>query len=87
MDCEEVINKKAPVGLFCLENVYELLSNDVVIETCLALGSERNYAVLESKEGIVLTNPDVLAWESICAALAENDLANSDLLAMVDLNP
>ncbi len=72
---------------YILRNVNDLLSNDIVVETGLALGCEADYTVLECKKGKVLTYTDVLAGKGICTALTEDDLTNADLLAMIDLNP
>jgi hypothetical protein len=67
--------------------VDNILANDVIVVTGLALGTELDNAFLESKEGIVLSNTDISAREVVCATLSEDDLTNADLLAMVRFDP
>ncbi len=67
--------------------MHDVFSEDAVVETSLALCGEADNAILESKEGIVLTNTDVLAWEAGCATLTEDDLSGKGLLTVVELDP
>ena len=70
-----------------LIHVSDLLAIYLVIEARLALGAKLNLTVLESKEGIVLSYAYVVARENVRTALAEDDLADSDGLSMIDLDP
>lgn len=67
--------------------MHNLLPKDIIIETSFALGAKRDFTFLQSKEGVVFTHADVATRENVRAALAEDDLARSNMLAMVDLNP
>ena len=70
-----------------LHNAHHLLPHDIVIKRGFALRTERDHAFLEGKEGIVLADADVAAGQEGGTALAEDDLADPDMLAMIDLNP
>jgi len=67
--------------------MHDLLASDRVIERCLALGAEDDNTFFHSKEGIILSDSDVGAWEDICTALTDDDLTYESLLAMIDLDP
>ena len=64
-------------------NVNNVLANDSIVVTSLALGAESNDAFFHSVERKILACTDILAWEVVCTTLAENNLSWGDFLAMV----
>ena len=83
-------NKKEDKPLFCLDllsYMYDLFAIDVVVETCLALCTKNNLTVFESKEGIILGYSDIVTRQNCSTTLADYDLTNLDVLAMIDLDP
>jgi len=67
--------------------MHYLLTEDIVIEASLSFGAELDLAFLHGEEGIVLADADIIARQYRSAALADDDLAGRDMLAMVDLDP
>mgnify|MGYP001595873189 CR=1 len=65
----------------------DVLPDDIVIERCLTLGTIRNDTIPECEEGVILADTYIGTWKGSGTALAENDLTDGDLLAMIDLNP
>ncbi len=48
--------------------------------------SELNYAIYQSKQGMVFTDTYVLAWVVRSASLSYNDVTSDDILATINLN-
>ena len=63
----------------------DLLSHDVAVKASLSLCSELNDAILERKEGIVLSNADILAGHDLSAALADDYIAGEGFLTVIHL--
>ena len=66
--------------------MHNLLSYNIVIETSLSLCAELDLAFFESKKGKIFADADILAWKNISTALAEYDLPDAYILAMIDLH-
>jgi len=54
--------------------VQNLFLVNSIVEMHLALVAECDCTVFESKEGVILSHADVLAWEDVGTALADQNL-------------
>lgn len=70
-----------------LHDTDDLLSKDLVVEVDLPLVAEDYSAVFESEEGVIFAYANILPWEYVRTALADEDLAYARRSTWGDLDP
>lgn len=77
--------KKSPSGLF-LNYAYQGDFLSDTVESDSLLGGELYLSVLHGEEGVIGGSLNVLAWVIMGPALADDDLSEHDLLAVLELD-